>query len=120
MQERESKNNQIYLFSLVMIGISESDFALNKQLGTDSKSYGYKSDGKIFHGKATGDDYGPKIERYDVVGCGLVMLRKQIFFTFNGRFLGNAFSNVKIAKNNLYASVCLSSINEEVETNFSG
>lgn len=61
----------------------------------------------MFFGKANGDDYGPKFERYDVIGCGLVMLKKQIFFTLNGRFLGNAFSNVNIAKDNLYASICL-------------
>jgi hypothetical protein len=90
-----------------MIGISEKDFQLNKQLGTDKKSYGYKSDGKMFHSKANGEEYGPKFERYDIVGCGLIMSRKQIFFTFNGRYLGTAFSNVEIAKDNLYASVCL-------------
>ena len=79
-----------------MIGISEKDFQLNKQLGADKKSYGFKSDGKIFYGKVSGDEFGPKFERYDVIGCGLVMPRKQIFFTLNGRFLGNAFSNVNI------------------------
>jgi len=30
MQAPESKNYLIYLYSLVMIGISESDFTLNK------------------------------------------------------------------------------------------
>lgn len=48
------------------------------------------------------------------------MLRKQIFFTLNGRFLGNGFSNISITKDNLYASICLQSINEEVSTNFNG
>jgi len=61
---------------MILVGISEKDCQLNKQLGTEKKSYGYKSDGKIFHGKSTGDEYGPKFERYDIIGCGLVMLRK--------------------------------------------
>ena len=59
-----------------MIGISERDFKLNKQIGVDKKSWGYKSDGKIFHGKTNGEEYGPKFERYDTVGCGLIMSRR--------------------------------------------
>ncbi len=92
---------------MIVIGISEKDFPLNKQLGTDKKSYGYKSDGKIYHGKVSGDDFGVKFERYDVIGCGLLPSKKQIFFTCNGRFIGNAFSNISIQKDNIYASVCL-------------
>lgn len=103
-----------------MIGISEKDFQLTKTLGSDSKSYAYKSDGKKYHAKATGDEYGSRFDRYDVVGCGLIMQSKQIFFTLNGRFLRVAFSNVKISKDNLYAAVCMQSINEEVQTNFTG
>ena len=49
-----------------------------------------------------------------------MIAKKQIFFTLNGRFLGNAFSNVNVAKDTLYASVCLQSINEEIESNFIG
>jgi hypothetical protein len=103
-----------------MIGITEKDFQSTKALGVDKKSYCYKSDGKIFHGKATGEEFGPKFERYDVIGCGLTISRKQIFFTFNGRFLGNAFSNVNVQRDNLYPSICLQSINEEIQANFTG
>lgn len=46
------------------------------------------------------------------------MSRKQIFYTFNGRYLGNAFSNLEIAKDSIYPSVCLQSLNEEVSSNF--
>jgi len=46
------------------------------------------------------------------------MSRRQIFFTFNGRYLGNAFSNVEIQRDNMYPSVCLQSLNEEVSSNF--
>lgn len=93
---------------------------MNKQLGADKKSYGYKSDGKIYHGKTAGDEFGSKFDKGDIIGCGLVIPRKQIFFTLNGRFLGNAFSNVNITRDNLYASVCLQSINEEIQSNFIG
>ena len=101
-----------------MVGISEKDYPQNKALGVTKKSYGYKADGKIFTNKNNGDEFGPKFERHDIVGCGIIMSRKQIFFTFNGRFLGNAFSNVDIEKDNLYASICLQTINEEIAANF--
>ena len=95
-----------------MIGITDKDFQLNKVIGTTKHSYGYKADGKVYNNKNNGDEYGPKFERHDVVGCGIIMSRKQIFYTFNGRFLGTAFSNVKIKSDKLYASICLQSINE--------
>ena len=64
---------------------------VNKALGTTKKSYGYKADGKIFNGKNNGDEYGSKFEKGDVIGCGIIMSRKSIFFTYNGRYLGTAF-----------------------------
>jgi hypothetical protein len=50
----------------------------------------------------------------------LIISRKQIFFTYNGRFLGTAFSNIDISKDSLYPSVCLQSLKEEVSVNFGG
>jgi hypothetical protein len=46
------------------------------------------------------------------------MSRKQIFFTLNGRFLGTAFSNIELQKDQVYPAVCLQAFNEEVSTNF--
>jgi hypothetical protein len=80
------------------VGISDKDFQLNKQLGVTKKSYGLKADGKIFNNKTTGDEFGPKFERYDTVGCGLIMSKKQIFYSINGRLLGVAFNQVEISK----------------------
>jgi len=74
----------------------------------------------VYHGKTAGEEFGPKFDKGDVIGCGLVMTKKQLFFTLNGRFVGNAFSNVNIGKDSLYAAVCLQSINEEIESNFIG
>lgn len=36
-------------------------------------SYGFKSDGKIYNNKVEGDNYGPKFEKGDVIGCGMVL-----------------------------------------------
>ena len=104
---------------MIVVGIStEKELPFNKQLGLTKKSYGYKADGKIFNNKTTGEEYGPKFEKGDVIGCGLIMPRKSIFFTCNGRFLGTAFSNIDIQKDSVYAALSLQTINEEVFVNF--
>lgn len=103
-----------------MVGISEKDFPGNKQLGATKRSYGYKSDGKVYHGKTTGEEFGPKFERNDIIGCGMVLSKKEIFFTLNGRHLGTPFTNVEIEKDQLYPSVCLQAVNEEIASNFNG
>ena len=101
-----------------MIGLSEKDCPLNKQLGSTKRSYGYKSDGKIFNNKASsGEDYGAKFEKGDTVGCGLHLSSRQIFFTLNGRYLGFAFKDVDLHA--LYPSVCLQSLSDEVQVTFS-
>mmetsp|Transcript_29595 Transcript_29595/g.28796 ORF Transcript_29595/g.28796 Transcript_29595/m.28796 type:complete len:189 (-) Transcript_29595:865-1431(-) len=105
---------------MALVGFSDREFALNKPLGSQKRSYSYKADGKIFNQKAGGDEYGPKFEKGDVVGCGLIISRKQIFFTINGRYLGTAFSNVELLKDGIYPSICLQSLNEEVSSTFWG
>ena len=103
-----------------MIGISDKEYQLNKALGTAKKSYAYKTDGKVYSAKPTGEDYGPKFEVKDIIGCGIILSKKQIFFTQNGRFLGIAFNSVELEKDSMYPSVCLQSINEEIQSNFNG
>jgi Ran-binding protein 9/10 len=100
--------------------MSEQEFQANKLLGSTKKSYAFKSDGKVLNGNSTGEEFGPKFERNDVIGCGLIMQKKQIFFTLNGRFLGTPFANVEINLESVYPSVCLQAVNEEIATNFSG
>lgn len=92
---------------MIIVGVSEKDFPSNKALGAAKNTYAFKSDGKIYSNKANGDDYGPKFERLDVIGCGIIMSRKQLFFTYNGRYLGTAFSNLELNKDKFYASVCM-------------
>ena len=77
-----------------MVGISEKDFVINKVLGTSEHSYGYKADGKKYHNKSSVEDYGPKFEKKNVVGCGLIMATRQIFYTLDGRYIDVAFNNV--------------------------
>jgi hypothetical protein len=57
---------------MVTLGFSDKDFPLNKQVGFTKGSYGYRADGKIFNNKTSGDDFGPKFEVFDTIGCGIL------------------------------------------------
>ncbi|KAL7555806.1 hypothetical protein ACA910_002271 [Epithemia clementina (nom. ined.)] len=81
----------------VAVGISCNEFALHTRMpGWDSYSYGYHGDdGGIFY--ETGHmlrQYGPRFGAGDVVGCGVDYLRHELFFTLNGRNLGQAWKNL--------------------------
>lgn len=107
-------------YSHILVGFCDKESTLNKQLGATKKSFGYKSDGKVFNGTATGEEFGPKYEKNDVIGCGLIMSKKQIFFTLNGWYLGIPFPNAEILLEDLYPAICLQSVNEEIASNFTG
>jgi len=78
----------------VAVGISTNQFSLHtRMVGWDDYSYGYHGDdGGVFH--HTGHmlrEYGPKFGAGDVVGCGIDYHRNVLFFTRNGKYLGDAF-----------------------------
>jgi hypothetical protein len=89
---------------------------LNKQCGTTSKSYGYHSDGKVFHDKTKGDNFGIKFKQKDIIGCGYYFSKNSIFYTINGKFLGWAFKNVEA--NAYFPTISLHSLNDKVTVNF--
>jgi hypothetical protein len=81
----------------VAIGLGSARFRLaGKQPGWDIHSFGWHSDdGSIFHGSGDGMPYSEEgFSVGDVVGCGLEYDSGRIFFTKNGRHLGEAFRAV--------------------------
>ncbi|VDM35155.1 unnamed protein product [Hydatigera taeniaeformis] len=59
-------------------------------IGWDSSSFGYHSDGSLYH-HTTATPFGPKFCEQDVIGCGVDLMSKSLFYTRNGEFLGKAF-----------------------------
>lgn len=93
----------------VAVGLSTNDFSLHtRMVGWDSYSYGYHGDdGGVFHD--TGHmlrEYGPRFGAGDTVGCGIDYHRNVIFFTLNGRFLGDAFHNLDASADESENGLC--------------
>jgi len=112
------RSEYITIEKCIAIGLAHNDFPeVGVMPGWLRESYAYHSDdGKIFHGNVA-RTYGPKFAQFDnehnsseeskdtvqntnstsnvcVVGCGLDLIHRRIFFTLNGKFLGFAFDNV--------------------------
>ena len=103
----------------IAVGLADSTLQLCRQPGWEPNSYGYHgADGRKYTDSERGESYGPAFTTGDVVGCGVLCLsRRQVFFTKNGRHLGDAFVGVGGV---LYPTVGLHSPNERVAVNFGG
>ena len=66
-----------------------SNFILN--FNSIFRSYGFSADGKIYHEKPKGEPYGTEFKKNDIIGCGYYFSKNLIFFTYNGKYLGEAF-----------------------------
>lgn len=106
-------------YGYIAIGIanaSETDQAAH--LGWHSSSYGFHADiGCVFHASGTGAAFSTRWKEGDVIGCGIDHVRKEVFYTLNGQWLG--VSHRGIANSTAwYAAVSLQSPGEHITANF--
>ena len=114
----------IFCYRNIIIGFCNSDQKKDKILGNKKGSYGYQANGKILSNVKdvangdVGEDFGPKFDEKDVIGCGLLIAKREIFYTKNGAFINTAFKDVKIAKEGFYPAVCIQSLSHHIQSNF--
>ncbi|KAK5974749.1 ran-binding protein 9 [Trichostrongylus colubriformis] len=100
------------------VGVCGKSVNLNRLPGWDRDSYGYHGDdGNFFSSSGNGVSYGPKFTSGDVIGCGVNLVNKTIFFTKNGVHLGIA-SRELTRIDDLYPTIGLQTTGEVVDANF--
>eukprot|EP00242_Pyramimonas_sp_CCMP2087_P016646 CAMPEP_0198207392 /NCGR_PEP_ID=MMETSP1445-20131203/10846_1 /TAXON_ID=36898 /ORGANISM="Pyramimonas sp., Strain CCMP2087" /LENGTH=406 /DNA_ID=CAMNT_0043880401 /DNA_START=223 /DNA_END=1439 /DNA_ORIENTATION=+ len=98
------------------VGFSDKTFKHSRQPGWELNSYGYHGDdGNKYSATWKGEKYSTGFTTGDVVGAGLHLGKREIFYTHNGKFIGIAFHDIKLP---LYATVGLHSKNEHITVNF--
>mmetsp|Transcript_14669 Transcript_14669/g.35773 ORF Transcript_14669/g.35773 Transcript_14669/m.35773 type:complete len:686 (+) Transcript_14669:124-2181(+) len=94
----------------VAVGLATESFHIHSRMpGWDRRSYGFHGDdGGLFHSSGTMvRPFGERFGAGDTVGCGVDFSSKSIFFTLNGKFLGNGWTNIdgEFLKNDLFPVV---------------
>ncbi|KAJ1542984.1 hypothetical protein HK405_009602, partial [Cladochytrium tenue] len=96
------------------IGLSEPAVPRNCHPGSNPQSFGFWTNGSKAH-SGTPTPYGPRFATGDTVGCGYCPTTGVVFFTLNGKNLGEAF----VADNPpLFPTVGLHGRLAAVEVNF--
>eukprot|EP00529_Nitzschia_sp_RCC80_P015312 CAMPEP_0113523220 /NCGR_PEP_ID=MMETSP0014_2-20120614/45595_1 /TAXON_ID=2857 /ORGANISM="Nitzschia sp." /LENGTH=687 /DNA_ID=CAMNT_0000421307 /DNA_START=147 /DNA_END=2210 /DNA_ORIENTATION=- /assembly_acc=CAM_ASM_000159 len=94
----------------VAVGLATESFHIHSRMpGWDRRSYGFHGDdGGLFHSSGTMvRPFGERFGAGDTVGCGVDFSSKSIFFTLNGIFLGNGWTNIddEFLKNDFFPIV---------------
>ncbi|KAJ2083684.1 hypothetical protein H4R24_000642 [Coemansia sp. RSA 988] len=100
------------------VGLARAGVSIARLPGWDPGSWGYHGDdGNCFSGDGRGSQYGPRYSTGDTVGCGIDFMRRRIFFTRNGAFLGYTFDTINTDKD-LFPCVGMRTPGEYVAANF--
>ena len=102
----------------IVIGLTDEAFLLNKIPGSSKRSFGLRSDGKVYHGQSQILDYATKFLPNDIIGCGLCYISRKIFFTRNGIVLGKPFDLQESVA--IFASASLSAPQDSITFSFTG
>lgn len=114
--------------NIIGLGFADNEFSLDddQMLGWNEGSYAYHSDDGSLHGldqierddeDEDEDEEWPAWNSGDVIGCGIDYRSHTIFYTRNGKFLGNAFDFTDDTPQFLYPTVTLQGENVSVELN---
>ena len=102
----------------IVIGLTDETFPLNKALGNSKRSFGLRSDGKLFHSQSQVHDFGLKFLPDDIIGCGICFISRKIFFTRNSEVLGKSFDIQESFT--VFASASISAPQDSITFSFTG
>jgi ankyrin repeat protein len=105
-------------YGYIAIGLSTICDDIDQHLGWTATGYGLHGDiGCIFHSSSTGAAFSPRFQKGDVIGCGLDMARKEVFYTRNGQYLGTSHQGVDTSLA-WFPAISMQSPGEKVRANF--
>ncbi|CAL8401505.1 unnamed protein product [Arctogadus glacialis] len=104
---------------MIAVGLVPQNYKLDHQPGWLPQSVAYHADdGKLYNGNTVGQQFGPKCNRGDRIGCGIFIDplsdgKITVFFTKNGKEVGKV--EVGRPPEGLYPALGMHSLGEEVQ-----
>ncbi|KAG9353476.1 hypothetical protein JZ751_018078 [Albula glossodonta] len=103
---------------MIAVGLVPQYYKLDHQPGWLPHSIAYHADdGKLYNGNTVGQQFGPKCNRGDRIGCGIYLDSFEaglttVFFTKNGKEVGSVV--VPASPDGLFPAIGMHSLGEEV------
>ncbi|KAG7471930.1 hypothetical protein MATL_G00103100 [Megalops atlanticus] len=102
----------------IAVGLVPQTYRLDHQPGWLPHSIAYHADdGKLYNGNTVGQQFGPKCNRGDRIGCGILLEKFEdglttVFFTKNGKEVGSVV--IPESPDGLHPAIGMHSLGEEV------